>query len=46
MRGGISITSADGQPYEMINRVTFCRCGPSNNKSFGDATHASIGFKG
>jgi CDGSH-type Zn-finger protein len=43
--GGISVTSADGETYEVRNRVTLCRCGASNNKPFCDASHASIGFR-
>jgi CDGSH-type Zn-finger protein len=44
VRGGIPITSADGETYEVRNRVTLCRCGGSNNKPFCDGTHGSIGF--
>ena len=44
VRGGIPISSADGQSYEVRNRVTLCRCGASKNKPFCDASHASIGF--
>jgi hypothetical protein len=43
-RGGIPIFSADGEPYEVRNRVTLCRCGASKNKPFCDGTHAAIGF--
>jgi CDGSH-type Zn-finger protein len=45
VRGGITIESEDGTPYETRNRVTACRCGASGNKPFCDGTHASIGFK-
>jgi hypothetical protein len=44
VRGGIPIESADGNPYEVRNRVTLCRCGASNNKPFCDGSHASINF--
>jgi CDGSH-type Zn-finger protein len=44
VRGGIPIASADGETYEIRNRVTLCRCGASNNKPFCDGTHGSIGF--
>jgi CDGSH-type Zn-finger protein len=44
LRGGIAVTGADGQTYEVRNRVTLCRCGASENKPFCDASHASIGF--
>jgi len=39
VRGGIQIESADGQPYEVRNRVTLCRCGKSRNKPFCDGSH-------
>jgi len=44
VRGGIPITSADGETYEVRNRVTLCRCGASSNKPFCDGSHGSIGF--
>ncbi len=44
VRGGIPITGADGETYEVRNRVTLCRCGGSNNKPFCDGTHGEIGF--
>ncbi len=44
VRGGIPISGADGETYEIRNRVTLCRCGASANKPFCDASHASIGF--
>lgn len=44
VRGGVAITSADGETYEVRNRVTLCRCGASKNKPFCDGSHVSIGF--
>jgi CDGSH-type Zn-finger protein len=44
VRGGIPIESENGQPHEVRNRVTLCRCGASSNKPFCDGTHASIKF--
>jgi CDGSH-type Zn-finger protein len=44
-RGGIPIVSADGEPYEIRNRVTLCRCGGSSNKPFCDGTHMDTGFQ-
>jgi len=38
-RGGITVESAEGKPYEVRNRVTLCRCGKSRNKPFCDASH-------
>ena len=46
VRGGIAIQSADGQTYEVRNRVTLCRCGESGNKPFCDGSHVSVGFQG
>jgi CDGSH-type Zn-finger protein len=39
VRGGISVESADGAPYEVRNRVTLCRCGKSANKPYCDGAH-------
>jgi CDGSH-type Zn-finger protein len=44
--GGILIERADGQPIEIRNRVTLCRCGHSKNKPFCDGTHSKIDFTG
>jgi CDGSH-type Zn-finger protein len=43
-RGGVSITGADGEHYEIRNRVTLCRCGHSHNKPFCDGSHVDFGF--
>jgi CDGSH-type Zn-finger protein len=45
VRGGVSVESEDGTPYEIRNRVTLCRCGGSRNKPFCDGTHGRIGFR-
>ncbi len=44
IKGGIAIESADGQKYEMRNRVTLCRCGKSRNKPFCDGSHIDEKF--
>ncbi len=44
--GGIPIERADGQPLEVRNRVTLCRCGGSGNKPLCDGTHKEIEFSG
>ena len=41
VRGGIPLTGADGQGYEVRNRVTLCRCGRSENKPFCNGAHAA-----
>ena len=45
VRGGIAVEAADGETYEVRNRVTLCRCGASNNKPFCDGEHSKIGFR-
>lgn len=37
--GGIPIVRADGQPFQVRNRVTLCRCGLSRSKPLCDGTH-------
>lgn len=44
--GGIPIQRRDGQPLEVRNRVTLCRCGASSKKPLCDGTHKEIGFTG
>ena len=45
VRGGITIESSDGTPYEVRSKVTLCRFGVSINKPFCNGSHASIKFK-
>jgi CDGSH-type Zn-finger protein len=45
VRGRIPVTSADGQTYEVRNRVTLCRCGRSETKPFCDGSHTHAGFR-
>ena len=44
VRGGIPVYGPDGEPFELRNRVTLCRCGASRNKVFCDASHYSVNF--
>jgi CDGSH-type Zn-finger protein len=46
VRGGVAVASADGETWEIRNRVTLCRCGASENKPFCDGSHKDIGFRG
>ncbi len=43
--GYIPIVRADGQPLEVRNRVTLCRCGLSNMKPLCDGAHRRSGCK-
>jgi CDGSH-type Zn-finger protein len=45
IRGGVTIETEDGKPYEVRNRVTLCRCGSSNNMPFCNGSHASVKFQ-
>lgn len=45
VRGGVEVIGADGEPYEIRNRVALCRCGRSGNKPFCDGTHLEVGFR-
>jgi CDGSH-type Zn-finger protein len=44
VKGGIPVESADGQVYEVRNRMTLCRCGHSKNKPFCDGQHIAVNF--
>ncbi len=37
--GGIPLEGADGEEYEIRNRMTLCRCGESKNMPFCDTSH-------
>lgn len=39
VKGGILVEGADGEPYEVRNRVNLCRCGESENMPYCDASH-------
>ncbi len=41
VRGGIALIGADGQTYELRNRMALCRCGRSENKPFCNGAHAA-----
>jgi CDGSH-type Zn-finger protein len=41
VRGEIALVGADGQTYELRNRMTLCRCGRSENKPFCNGAHAA-----
>jgi CDGSH-type Zn-finger protein len=45
VRGGVQVVSAKGEPYEVRNRQTLCRCGYSRNKPFCDGSHLIVEFR-
>ena len=42
--GKVTLTDADGNPYEVKETFYLCRCGGSANKPFCDGTHKRNGF--
>ena len=42
--GTVTLTDADGNPYEVTETFFLCRCGGSANKPFCDGTHKRKGF--
>ncbi|MDD2363513.1 MAG: CDGSH iron-sulfur domain-containing protein [Eubacteriales bacterium] len=44
VKGGIPIVSADGETYEVRNRITLCRCGKSKNMPFCDGQHIRVKY--
>jgi hypothetical protein len=42
--GGVPLIGADGEPYELRNRYTLCRCGESRRKPFCDAAHVNAEY--
>jgi CDGSH-type Zn-finger protein len=45
VQGEITLIGADGEAYEVRNRMALCRCGSSENKPFCDAAHVSCGYQ-
>jgi len=39
IKGGIELEGADGESYEVRNRMTLCRCGESKNMPYCDISH-------
>ena len=45
IRGGATITVAEGNTFETQDVIALCRCGYSSNKPFCDAAHKSNNFE-
>ncbi len=45
IRGGATVTDAEGKTFEVKDVVALCRCGQSNTKPFCDGTHNGAGFQ-
>lgn len=43
--GGITVERSDGEPLEVRNRMTLCRCGLSKRKPLCDGSHKEAGFR-
>jgi CDGSH-type Zn-finger protein len=46
VRGNVPLVAADGEVYEVRNRMALCRCGLSGNKPFCDGSHKTNDFRG
>lgn len=45
IRGGATVTDAEGKIFETQDVIALCRCGHSANKPFCDASHKSNNFE-
>ena len=45
IRGGATVTDADGNTFETQDVIALCRCGHSSTKPFCDAAHKSNNFE-
>jgi len=45
IRGGATVTDAEGTQFETQDVIALCRCGKSEKKPFCDATHKTCGFE-
>ena len=45
VRGGVTVTDAEGKSYEVQDVIALCRCGHSGRKPFCDGTHKTTGFE-
>jgi CDGSH-type Zn-finger protein len=45
IRGGATVTDADGNTFETQDVIALCRCGHSSNRPFCDAAHKSNNFE-
>ena len=45
VRGGATVTDADGKAYEVQDMVALCRCGHSGKKPFCDGAHKAQNFE-
>jgi len=44
IKGQVTLTDADGNPYIVEENFVLCRCGGSATKPFCDGTHRTNGF--
>jgi len=45
VRGGATVTDAEGKTYEIQDVIALCRCGHSANKPFCDGAHKANNFE-
>lgn len=44
VKGIVTLTDADGNPYTVEQNFVLCRCGGSQTKPFCDGSHRENGF--
>ena len=44
VKGNVTLTDADGNPYSVEANFVLCRCGQSKTKPFCDGSHRESGF--
>lgn len=45
VRGGATVTDAEGKTYEIQDVIALCRCGHSGKKPFCDGAHKTNNFE-
>ncbi|WP_139489089.1 CDGSH iron-sulfur domain-containing protein [Brevibacillus dissolubilis] len=45
VNGKVELLDGAGEPYEVGESFSLCRCGQSGKKPFCDGTHKQIGFE-
>lgn len=44
VKGGVTVSDADGKSYEVKDVIALCRCGHSATKPFCDGAHQANSF--
>lgn len=44
VEGSVALLDAEGNEYEVSDKIALCRCGHSSTKPFCDGTHEKVSF--